>query len=438
MLMREISDMARGWILTLQAVTLSLLLYTFLWTIYLRMKKRISVLVALLFAAGWMVFQTTVAPFWYASKGWTLPALPKAAQGIPVWLWFGVTLLFFGVSVLTLRQMILWRRSHISNNSIKEALDSLPTGICFAEEDGEIRFLNPKMRFLASELTGHAIMDANAFWDTVTTLSQVQRHAGPEPVIELSNGTVWQFSRKQEEDEGRVMWRIRAQDVTSLSYQQRQLEKETKALEAMSARLSEYGRRVTESTREQEILEAKIRIHDDVGHALLATNRSLMTQVSEEEKEDVLALWRRNLVFLRGEETPGEAETKPEGFRDSLGDLETAAEAIGVKILWQGEALPEEETVRSLTETMLHECLTNTVRHAGGDELYVAPMEAARFWIIECSNNGAKPTEAIREGGGLSSLREKVEREGGWLEILWKDGFLLRMAVPKKTDPEEE
>ena len=150
----------------------------------------------------------------------------------------------------------------------------------------------------------------------------------------------------------------------------------------------------------------------------------------------MLALWRKNLVFLRGE-MPGEAEPKQITMDESLRDLTTAAEAIGVKIIWLGDRLPEDAKVLDLTETMLHECLTNTVRHAGGSEIRVSTMESSQFWILECSNNGTEPTGPIREGGGLSSLRQKVEREGGMMEILWQGGFLLRMSIPKHQPKEE-
>ncbi len=433
----ELTFIQLGLLLCLLIIDIGLSLYTLIWAIYLKMKKRLIALMTLLFLICWMNYQLIRNVKEFIVEMEPLEGLAKVVGSLPPYVAVAAGSLTLAMNILVLGSMIMWRRSHISRGSIKEALDTLPAGLCFAELDGAVRFLNLRMRFLASEMMGHAIMDANAFWETVVTQSETQRQRREaQPVIELTNGTVWQFTRTQEYIEGKPLWRIRAQDVTDLSYRRKQLEKENKALADLSNRLSEFGQRVTESTREQEILETKIRIHDAVGHTLLATQHSLMTEVTEEEKKAVLALWRSNLVFLRGEKL-GEEVPEETVAADSLKDLETAADAIGVKIVWQGDPLPEDATVRNLTETMLHECLTNTVRHAGGTEVYVSPMEANAFWIIECTNNGMKPTEEIREGGGLGSLRKKVERAGGWMELLWKDGFLLRMAIPKSNWEED-
>lgn len=437
MLISDLSFAQRGFLLLFQLISVTIMLYALLWSVHLKMNKTFIAAVAAVFLVNLMLLEIKQGEVWYHNREIPLPPVLQFYWESPLGLNVWISFVMLVTALLILYLMIRWRRSHISGISIKEALDTLPTGLCFAAEDGAVLFLNPKMRYLASELTGHAIMDANAFWETIVAKSAAQFGVEKKrPTIELTNGTVWEFSRKQQLVDGRELWRIQAQDVTELSFQRQQLEEETKALSRMNERLAEYGRQVTESTRELEILEAKIRIHDDVGHALLATKRSLLTQVTKEEKENVLALWRKNLVFLRGE-MPGEAEPKQITMDESLRDLTTAAEAIGVKIIWLGDRLPEDAKVLDLTETMLHECLTNTVRHAGGSEIRVSTMESSQFWILECSNNGTEPTGPIREGGGLSSLRQKVEREGGMMEILWQGGFLLRMSIPKHQPKEE-
>lgn len=53
-----------------------------------------------------------------------------------------------------------------------------------------------------------------------------------------------------------------------------------------------------------------------------------------------------------------------------IADLLAAAKAVGVSILFTGSLPSVGTTARMLTEAVVHECLTNTVRHAGGNELY--------------------------------------------------------------------
>ena len=47
------------------------------------------------------------------------------------------------------------------------------------------------------------------------------------------------------------------------------------------------------------------------------------------------------------------------------------------------------------------------------------------------TNDGNQPQNEIVEGGGLDSLRQKTERIGGTMELLYKDGFVLKLTVPK-------
>ena len=46
------------------------------------------------------------------------------------------------------------------------------------------------------------------------------------------------------------------------------------------------------------------------------------------------------------------------------------------------------------------------------------------------TNNGAVPTEPIKEGSGLSSLRRSIEAAGGEMYTAYKPRFALLITVP--------
>lgn len=67
---------------------------------------------------------------------------------------------------------------------------------------------------------------------------------------------------------------------------------------------------------------------------------------------------------------------------------------------------------RNLVTMAVCECLTNTVRHAGGDEVYVKIDKGSENLAVTVTNNGTPPKSEITPGGGLISLRDKIERFG--------------------------
>ena len=96
--------------------------------------------------------------------------------------------------------------------------------------------------------------------------------------------------------------------------------------------------------------------------------------------------------------------------------------------------LPAEGTENAqLAETAAHECLTNLVRHAGGSRLEVIGTQEADGWHICCRNDGAPPAGPIVEGGGLSSLRARVEAAGGAMKVEHAPRFALRLLLPDEN-----
>ena len=79
------------------------------------------------------------------------------------------------------------------------------------------------------------------------------------------------------------------------------------------------------------------------------------------------------------------------------------------------------------------ETLINAVRHAGADVLRIELKEEESELIVRFSNNGTQPT-AIIEGGGLGTLRSKVERKGGTMSIETEPEFALKLRLPKRGE----
>ena len=220
---------------------------------------------------------------------------------------------------------------------------------------------------------------------------------------------------------GRTVYQITGTNITEEARLQRELEKDNLRLKDMNRRLRQYGQDVQAATREKEILRAKTRVHDQIGHALLQTRQFLSG--TQGDAESVCTAWRQNVRLLLG-------KYAEEAREDSFEQLARAAQAIGVAIARVG-AFPEDGTENAhLAETAAHECLTNLVRHAHGTRLEISSEATKIGWKIRYINDGDAPTGPIVEGSGLSSLRAQVEAAGGEMVVEHAPRFALTLILP--------
>ena len=341
-----------------------------------------------------------------------LSRLPESETPSPV-PWTAAALSLTALSLFA--SFTLWHKSRrqLSPVSIKESCDPLPSALCFAWENGQPCLKNLKMDELSHRIAGEALMNANEFWGAVAH----------EPIVTLPDGQTWSFERTPLYLSGQTVYQIIGTNITEEARLQRELEEENLRLKGMNRRLRQYGQDVQAATREKEILLAKTRIHDQIGHALLQTRQFLSG--AQGDAESVCAAWRQNVRLLLG-------KYADEQHVDTVDQLARAACAIGVTIERRG-ILPAEGTENAqLAETAAHECLTNLVRHAGGTRLEIIGEKTASGWRVRYLNDGSTPSGPIVEGSGLSALRTRTEAAGGKMDIEYAPRFELTLALPEE------
>ena len=109
------------------------------------------------------------------------------------------------------------------------------------------------------------------------------------------------------------------------------------------------------------------------------------------------------------------------------------AEFAGVQVEIKG-TMPCDNIIAELLTSAATEALTNAVRHAEATTLFVEISEFDEYYCATYSNDGNAPTDEIREGGGLGSLRKKIERFEGEMEIQSSPQFLLTVKLPKEVN----
>lgn len=325
--------------------------------------------------------------------------------------------------------IVLWlhisreKKKMLKPGAMKETLDVLPDGICFSREDGQPLLVNIRMNRLCSELIGSEMLNTQVFWEKLNRkkISGSNRilRMQPSVVVQLKDDSIWDFQRKTLKVDDYKVEEIIAYDVTTQYSLSMELESRNQRLVKMNDALIEFNHEVGRITKEKEILNAKIKVHDDVGRSLIAFRLYLTQKGDRESRERLLDMWRYTIKMLKNE-----AENERNG--DDWEMLCQAAQEMSVIIERDGD-LPDDAVISSILITVAHECLTNMLKHAGGRHLYLNLRYDGGLITAEFRNDGRSPDQTITETGGLKNLRYTVETAGGKMTVESLPVFLLRI-----------
>lgn len=347
------------------------------------------------------------------------------AVSIPVSIDFLLLSLFTLLNLFITIVLIRNRKNTISKRSIKEAFDDLPCGICFYEASGVTRLVNSKRNDFSIRITGEYLLNGKKFISILTD-ENIKRnslsHQEEEEYIISLDDHVYSFRRREHQLSDKFLYEIIATDITRKHQLSRELNKKNKELSSFNKRMRQYGETIEELTIEKETLSAKRNIHDKLGKLLILSRQSLDKDRTEEEKEVLLSTWKNTLIAFES--------MKENESNDTYDELFKAAKDIGISIIFSGRR-PESRKGKKIAAKAIIECMTNTIKHAKGNEVYVSFKERNRFIEIQITNNGEQPKEEIKEGGGLSSLRLLIEREGGSMQIISFPRFEMNITIEK-------
>ena len=354
-----------------------------------------------------------------------LDPLSTFAVSIPVSIDFLLLSLFTLLNLFITIVLIRNRKNTISKMSIKEAFDDLPCGICFYEASGVTRLVNSKRNDFSIRITGEYLLNGKKFISILTD-ENIKRnslsHQEEEEYIISLDDHVYSFRRREHQLPDESLYEIIATDITRKHQLSRELNKKNKELSSFNKRMRQYGETIEELTIEKETLSAKRTIHDKLGKLLILSRQSLDKDRTEEEKEVLLSTWKNTLIAFES--------MKENESNDTYDELFKAAKDIGISIIFSGRR-PESRKGKKIAAKAIIECMTNTIKHAKGNEVYVSFKERNRFIEIQITNNGEQPKEEIKEGGGLSSLRLLIEREGGSMKIISFPRFEMNITIEK-------
>ncbi len=336
-------------------------------------------------------------------------------------------ILVTALAVLLAFHMKQWGQSHISNISVKSAIDLLPDAICCYDADGRIWMKNYRMDWICKESTGEVVDNAQTFLEQVRSSSpqmkcQVEEISG-KYYLHLKDGQTFALSEEPIHVQNQAYQMLILSDVTEEYAKTQTLREGQRRVQELNENLKRYNREIVSVLSSRETLNAKMKIHDELGLGLLQIRKYILEGGTSEEKESIKQSLQNNIGFLL-------QDIKPV-IVDELHLLLKTAEDLGITVHINGDH-PESGRFTEFFRKALHECLTNTLRHAGGDEVTAVIEEREHDIQVHFTNSGVQPTEKIHEKGGLLSLRRLVEAQGGTMEISINKGFCLMITVPKE------
>jgi PAS domain-containing protein len=315
-------------------------------------------------------------------------------------------------------------RKTINHRSIKEAFDNLPTGVCFFNEAGLPVLCNHAMQRFSFAVCGKDVQFITDLEDCLADdfiPANGVRKDGKTFILPDGRARHLEkriFTRKN----GNRYTQYIAADVTELYVNQVELQEENAQLRRVQAELKKLSANVVNVIREEEILNTKMRVHDEMGRCLMAAQKYLKEDTDGSIPSSVVIAWQRAVSMLKYN-----IETIDE---DMLLQIRKTCDSIKLGFVQNGE-LPKEESAAYILTCAVRECVTNAVRYAGANELYADFSETPTEAVVIVTNNGKQPDCDIVEGGGLSTLRRRVERAGGRMTVQSFPRFKLTVTVPK-------
>lgn len=337
----------------------------------------------------------------------------RVLSGLPWFVWVLALLVFSFAALWSIHLNIRYSRTHITPFAIKLCGDKMSCGICYWADNGRVIFFNDCMNRLCLAITGSQLLNGNSFRDAVSGGSRV---VGTE---------VWSFTFRDVTLGGRLLHEMVALDITETYAKTESLRRGNERLARMTEELKTFSLRIDDVVRRQEILQAKINIHDEMNHLMLITVAA--DQDDTEALDRIFTQWQKNALILCMEaEEPSE--------QNAVEKLEQFAQLLGIMLHWNGSmpaALTENQ--QALFFTAAQEAVVNAVKHGEAERVDISFTESGTGIGCAFENNGRIPAGGIRFTGGLANLSLLAAEQEAVLSAETGETFKLQLLFPKKS-----
>ncbi|MEU6642343.1 histidine kinase [Saccharomonospora sp. NPDC046836] len=212
--------------------------------------------------------------------------------------------------------------------------------------------------------------------------------------------------------------------------------RETAAKERLAVAITELKATtalLAESSRSAERLRIARELHDLVGHQLTALVLELEVashRSGPDANEHVVrskALARDLLGDVR--HAVGELRARPPQLHQALTEIVADLPHPRVHLSIDEDVEPDEACAAALIRCT-QEVVTNAIRHAEAENLWITIGQAATGNITLSAHDDGRGAPLLRMGNGLTGLRERIEHLGGAVSFDGRSGFRIDATVP--------
>ena len=324
---------------------------------------------------------------------------------IEIWLSREAYITLLGINVLfvaiMLRSYYYW--NVMDNRSVKEGMDYLDDGLLYYYEDGQIKLVNRKMiEIIRSTGTG-------GVWNG----NDIAGNLIKEKEIRL-DGKCYRIERNEILFEQEKLYELIAADITEIEALRSELTSRNEELRQQGAQLADLSHTITETSIADEILKARISIHDEFS-SLIFLAQKYLEDPSRNEME-VRKSWEK-ISIMYGKKTFSENHS---GYNAMF----QAAKDLGIRLNISGN-LPRKAEWRRMVLYTMREFMANTIKHAHGDEIRLSIREENGHVQMRLNHNGEPPQKPVQERGGLRNLRSFIESNGGEMELIYEPEYTM-------------
>ena len=377
----------------------------------------------------------------------TLPVMETILGNAYAWLYIAALVFWLvrGIRICIIRYGIIG--GSISALSVKDAVDSLHTGILFSEPGGFIALVNAQMQRLMIATTGRVQRNNRHFYEQ---LMKGELLPGCEKteyegkiVCLLPDESAWVFARREITIRNKQYIQLTATDITQWWALTAELRRQEEMLLVRGEELREMILGLQTLSQTRELKNAKLRAHDILGQRL-----TMLLHIVNSGQAPDYELFHSRLQNLLDDLKSGQGSASPQ---DKLDNLQRTFQTINVDVCVEGE-LPNDDIKGYIFVDILNESVVNAVRHGFATKVFVTIADLDDQWHLEITDNGngkgngngngkgngsgsgngsGHPQPCpIREGGGISGMRSKVEPLGGSLAVTNHPRFMLKIKLP--------
>jgi signal transduction histidine kinase len=185
------------------------------------------------------------------------------------------------------------------------------------------------------------------------------------------------------------------------------------------------------SSRSAERLRIARDLHDLVGHQLTALALELEVathtpRASQRHVRRARTLAKDLLADVR--EAVGELRAPRRELRDTLQKITGGLPRPRVHLDVDGDLEVDDETSLALVRCV-QEIVTNTVRHADADSLYIELDRCRHSGVTLAATDDGRGTDRLAPGHGLTGIRERIENLGGSVRFDTEQGHGMSVLI---------